>query len=142
MTQALRGLLSLTPQRLSVLSSVKKNQLLRYEDGKKPLSKRDKNWLVSTFRAAGVDIFISQGYLQVTFDGLAVIVNGQMSVELARLKKGDTFRQKRHEFGLSQKAMARESLIPQHIISAIENNKKQKYHLSQLLSGNRFLFKN
>jgi|GEM_PF-6872531 len=96
------------------------------------------NWLSSVFCAAGADIFVAQGHLQVSFKGVNVIVNGELSAELKGLSRGHRFREMRWDAGLSQKVMGRASGLPQHIISAIENN-HERYHLDDLVIGNRFL---
>lgn len=135
----MRGLMRATPARMAHLSSVKKNQLVRYERGERHLSGRDRMWLSSVFKAAGAEIFMAQGHLQATYKGVDVIVNGKVSEAIQGLAKGHAFRVMRWDTGLSQRQMHRESGVRQHVISAIENNRSGKYHLDDLLRGNRFL---
>jgi transcriptional regulator with XRE-family HTH domain len=136
--------MALTPTRLAKLAGVKKNQLVRYEAGERHLSLRDQRRLTAVFEVAGAEIFQAQGALQVLFNKMLVIDNGKVAQVIRDLKRGEEFCDMRYErWGpcgwMSQKFMARQSGVSQHIISAIENDRPRKYHLSQLLQANQFL---
>ena len=133
-TRLLRELLGLTPQALADLSSVKKNQLEAFEDGRgNGLSPRDLRWLQSTFVAAGADIFEAQGHLQVTLNGSPIIQNGEIAEPFATALTGEDIRDIRYESFMSQKELARISGISQGVISKIENRHKGRFNFGSVM---------
>lgn len=148
-SKLLRGLLRLTLQAAADGSSVKKNQLDRFEREGHSLSPRDGRWLQSMFEAAGAEFSMGQGSLQVTLKGEPVIIQGELAARLQNLPTGTQSTYARHvrkgiekpdagprwsiKEHLSQKDVARLAGISPGKVSAIENNRHSKYHLADVL---------
>lgn len=129
-SKLLRGLLRMTLQRAADASSIKRTQLLHFENDNRPLSKRSKRWLQSMFESAGAEFFVGQGKLYVSLNGQSVISFGDKAEELKELPLGDDSRILRYDAGLSQNELALISGVPQCRISAIENNRPRKFYLA------------